>query len=107
MQQDSNPNPNLTGLLVWDFKRAVHNRTPANLDELKQRCKEEAKILHNNVRDSWSQKENDDFKLLLLKVVLQAIEAGGAVSFAQDCIVKILSFSHDCVVNCHLTTRFT
>lgn len=52
MQQDSNPNPNLTGLLVWDFKRAVHNRTPANLDELKQRCKEEAKILHNNVRDS-------------------------------------------------------
>lgn len=77
MQQDSNPNPNLTGLLVWDFKRAVHNRTPANLDELKQRCKEEAKILHNNVRDSWSQKENDDFKLLLLKVVLQAIEAGG------------------------------
>lgn len=42
------------------------------------------------MRDSWSQKENDDFKLLLLKVVLQAIEAGGALSFAQDCIVKIL-----------------
>lgn len=57
----------------------------ANFNEPKQHCKEEKEILHNDVRDSQTEKENDSFKLLLLKVALQAAESQGAL-FTGVCV---------------------
>lgn len=54
-------------------------------------------FLHSNERDWWSHRKNGYFKLLPLKVVLQATESWCVLSFIRlHRVLWKLSFSNDC-----------
>lgn len=88
---NKSPDVNLIDMLWRDLKSAAHKQMLGDLNEPIHHCKEErAIILHKNVRDWSRQTENDNIKLLLLKMALQAIsqeckESCEKRSFLQDC----------------------
>lgn len=64
-------------MLRQDLKPAVHALKPMNLSELKQLCKQWAKILPYQMMGSvWLQ-------LLLLNVVQRVIKLKGAITFSH------------------------